>query len=98
MKILITGCHGQLGTELQKQLAAAEAANIQWLSPERYNDARENLADSLEWGKAGNAKADQFARNGLGNLVEAHKNAAVAQDVFEDVLQARSKAVAVGAV
>ena len=26
MKILITGCHGQLGTELQKQLADEECA------------------------------------------------------------------------
>ena len=37
MKILITGCHGQLGTELQKQLADEECAL--GLLPERLRKA-----------------------------------------------------------
>ena len=46
MKILITGCRGQLGTELQKQLAAESC--VLGPLPERLRKAEQEVSEALK--------------------------------------------------
>ena len=82
---------------LQSQLMTADANNVELLSPQKYKTAQVAFKKSLQLAKSDNARADQVARSGLGDIKQASKNADNARYVFEDVLKVREKAKNVGA-
>ena len=82
---------------LQAQLTAAATGDAKRFSPARVQVAEQRLATALQWGRAGNVRAEQFAREGLAELEKANVTAARARDIFDPVLQARSKALEAGA-
>jgi OOP family OmpA-OmpF porin len=83
--------------ELESKLAIAKANNLGFLSPRKYQEARSSFDRSMEWARADDSQASQYARDGLDALSVASQNAANAADIFEDVLKARKKAVLAGA-
>lgn len=84
-------------SDLKSELAAADMAGVEMLSPNEYTAASASYEEALKLARVDDAESDTVAREGLMNINKANMNADVARDVFEDVLVARDKAVTAGA-
>lgn len=79
--------------ELKNQLDEGQLNELDILSPDFYGDAKKRYAESLKLARENNLKATSRANDGLAILSKATLKAQVSQDVLEEVLLARDKAV-----
>ena len=78
-------------------ISEAQSADVPLLAPNSYDEANKQLAKAMKWAQANDPKSELFAKQGQQFLDKAVKQAAISSDVFEDILNARQKAVQVGA-
>ncbi len=83
--------------QLGQQVLDAKDKELDILSPKLFLEANEYYDQALAHAKTGDPETEASAQSGLKALEQASKNATNAQDVLEDVLQARSDAIRVNA-
>lgn len=82
---------------LEQQVNQAHFNKTHLLSPKHYSEAQAALTKALEDAKSKNRENEQFTKDGLAAIEQARNNAEQARAVFEDVLNARNKAMQAGA-
>lgn len=83
--------------ELQKELARAQGNEVNLFSPEAFKKANSAYSEAVKWAAADNPKGEAFAQEGLSQLVAANATANEAQDILEEVINARNSTIAAGA-
>ena len=82
---------------LQQIIEQSDTTDIPLLAPESFGKATRQYAEALTLAQANDSKGEKVAAKGLNSYAKAEVNAKKAQDVFEEVLLARQRAVNEGA-
>lgn len=83
--------------ELRQTLEQSDKDEVDLLSPLTFTQARQSYDKALQWASSNHPDAEKYAREGLMTLRKAQSITVTSRDIFEDVINARSKALAVGA-
>lgn len=110
LTVLTAGCSNQqmLSTETvmsqyqnvaQLDAAIKSALNneVNVFSPENFKEAKKLQDEAMKWASAGDDKGEGFAAQGLKALDKAVQQTTVTRDELSQVIEARTKAKAVGA-
>lgn len=82
--------------ELKQALDVSDKDEVDLLSPLTFAQARQSYDKSLQWAAANHPDAEKYAGEGLMTLRKAQSITVSSRDIFEEVINARGKALAVG--